>query len=72
MMRRGWLWCQLQDVIKNETEQCIGARSGKSSLRLGLIQCGLGVNVMSVNWNRFQCHEKLYMCFLLTLDMLGR
>lgn len=52
----GWLWCKLQDVIKNEVEQCIGADLGKSSLPLGLIHCGLGANAMAVNWNRFHCY----------------
>lgn len=71
MMRGGCLWYKLQDVIKNEIEQCIGADVGRNSLHLGLIHYGLGANIMAINRNRFQCCEKQYLCFLLTLDMLG-
>lgn len=63
MMPRGWFWCELQDVIKNKIEQCMGVGLENSLHVEPPYRCGLGAEIMAVGWSGSECHEKLYMCF---------
>lgn len=71
MVQCGWFWCELQGVIKNKIEQCMGVSLLENRLRFeALYRCSLGVEITAVSWSRSECHEKLYVCFLLTIDVL--
>jgi len=53
MMPHGWFWCELQDVIKKKTEQCMGVSLEENSLRFEPpCHRGAGAEIMAVSWSR--------------------
>lgn len=70
MMLHGWFWCELQDVIKNKIEWCVGVSLVKNSFHVEpLYHCILGAEIVAVSWSGSECCEKLYIYFLLTIEV---